>query len=109
MIWALYLMLGVNMWWDEYEKVDFDDDAWEKIVEEVKASGLNTIVLDLAEGVSETESIMADKVDNEASKVLDLTIDELHERLNELLNAIDSVGFDIIDGIQKREDHLESA
>ena len=51
MIWALYLMLGVNMWWDEYEKVDFDDDAWEKIVEEVKASGLNTIVLDLAEGV----------------------------------------------------------
>ena len=35
------------------------------------------LFLDLAEGVSETESIMADKVNDETSKVLDLTIDEL--------------------------------
>lgn len=35
------------------------------------------LFLDLAEGVSETESIMAEKSDNEKEKVLDLTIDEL--------------------------------
>ena len=35
------------------------------------------LFLDLAEGVSETESIMAEKTDNEVSKVLDLTIEEL--------------------------------
>ncbi|MBQ4131145.1 MAG: DNA-directed RNA polymerase subunit alpha [Clostridia bacterium] len=35
------------------------------------------LFLDLAEGVSETESIMAVQVDNEKEKVLDLTIDEL--------------------------------
>lgn len=35
------------------------------------------LFLDLTEGVSETESIMAEKNDNEKEKVLDLTIDEL--------------------------------
>lgn len=35
------------------------------------------LFLDLAESVSETESIMAEKSDNEKEKVLDLTIDEL--------------------------------
>ena len=51
MIWSLYLMLGVNMWWEEHPEVIFDDEAWNIIVDEVKAAGLNTIVLDLAEGV----------------------------------------------------------
>ena len=35
------------------------------------------LFLDLTEGVSEVESIMAEKSDNEKEKVLDLTIDEL--------------------------------
>lgn len=35
------------------------------------------LFLDLTEGVCETESIMAEKTDNEKEKVLDLTIDEL--------------------------------
>jgi len=35
------------------------------------------LFLDLAEGVSEVESIMAEKTDSEKEKVLDLTIDEL--------------------------------
>ena len=35
------------------------------------------LFLDLAEGVSEVESIMAEKIDSEKEKVLDLTIDEL--------------------------------
>ena len=51
MIWSLYLMLGVNMWWEEHPEVIFDDEAWNIIVDEAKAAGLNTILLDLAEGV----------------------------------------------------------
>lgn len=51
MIWAVYLMLGTNMWWEESPEVIFDDEAWEIIIKEVQKAGLNMIVLDLAEGV----------------------------------------------------------
>lgn len=51
MIWSIYLMLGVNMWWEEHQVLPFDDEAWEIIIEEMKKQGLNTIVLDLAEGI----------------------------------------------------------
>ena len=33
MIWSLYAMLGRNMWWVDNPKLDFEDEAWDKILE----------------------------------------------------------------------------
>ena len=64
------------------------------------------LFLDLAEGVSETESIMADKVDNEASKVLDLTIDELDLSVRSF-NCLKRAGINTVeDLINKSEEDM---
>ena len=51
MIWSLYAMLGQNMWWKDHPKLDFDDEAWEILLESAKEHGINQIVLDVGEGV----------------------------------------------------------
>lgn len=51
MIWSLYAELGVQMWRRTVEELEFDDEAWERIVSEAHKAGLNMIVLDVAEGV----------------------------------------------------------
>lgn len=51
MIWALFTQLGQNMWFLENEKVHFDDEAWNEIVERSAEAGINMMVLDLGEGV----------------------------------------------------------
>lgn len=51
MIFALYAMLGVQMWHEKVTELNFDDEAWEKIVAESHKAGINMIVLDVAEGV----------------------------------------------------------
>lgn len=51
MIWSLFVQLGQNMWWRDHEEVDFDDKAWEEILESCKAHGLNQIVLDVGEAL----------------------------------------------------------
>ena len=64
------------------------------------------LFLDLAEGVSETESIMADKVDNEVSKVLDLTIDELDLSVRSF-NCLKRAGINTVeDLINKSEEDM---
>jgi hypothetical protein len=51
MIWSLYAMLGQNMWFQDHPELDFDDAAWDKLLEEAVQYGFNQIVLDLGEGV----------------------------------------------------------
>ena len=54
MTWAIYVMLGTQMWeWekDNGKRISFDDEAWKIIVAEAHKNGLDTIVLDLGEGV----------------------------------------------------------
>ncbi len=51
MIWSLYAMLGQNMWFHEDSKLDFEDAAWELLLEHAVTYGINQIVLDLGEGV----------------------------------------------------------
>lgn len=51
MIWSLYANLGVEMWRTTVEELRFHDEAWERIVSEAHASGLNMIVLDVGEGI----------------------------------------------------------
>ena len=39
----------------------------------------------------------------------DIAVDELHERLNRLLDAVEAIGLDRVDGVQQRQDRLEHA
>jgi len=52
-MWGLLVHLGMNMWSDRKmdETLAFEIDVWDDIVEACVANGLNTIVLDLGEGV----------------------------------------------------------
>lgn len=64
------------------------------------------LFLDLAEGVSETESIMAEKSDNEKEKVLDLTIDELDLSVRSF-NCLKRAGINTVeDLIYKTEEEM---
>ena len=64
------------------------------------------LFLDLAEGVRETESIMAEKTDNEVSKVLDLTIDELDLSVRSF-NCLKRAGINTVeDLINKSEEDM---
>ena len=50
----LHMMLGVQEWgWPELAplKMDHDDEAWEIIIKEAQACGINAILLDIGEGV----------------------------------------------------------
>ena len=44
-------MLGRNMWWKDNPKLDFEDEAWDAILESCQKNGLNQIVLDVGEGL----------------------------------------------------------
>ncbi len=64
------------------------------------------LFLDLAEGVSETESIMAEKSDNAKEKVLDLTIDELDLSVRSF-NCLKRAGINTVeDLINKSEEDM---
>ncbi|MBE6700385.1 MAG: hypothetical protein E7582_00640 [Ruminococcaceae bacterium] len=51
MIWGLFATLGHNMWTKEDQKLTFSENAWNKIVDAAHEAGINTIILDLGEGV----------------------------------------------------------
>ena len=51
MIWALYVELGVQMWREKFDELIFDDEAWDRTVEESHKAGINMIVLDIGEGI----------------------------------------------------------
>lgn len=64
------------------------------------------LFLDLAEGVSETESILAEKNDSDKEKVLDLTIDELDLSVRSF-NCLKRAGINTVeDLINKSEDDM---
>ena len=64
------------------------------------------LFLDLAEGISETKSIMAVKSDNEKEKVLDLTIDELDLSVRSF-NCLKRAGINTVeDLINKTEEEM---
>ncbi len=64
------------------------------------------LFLDLAEGISETESIMAVKSDNDKEKVLDLTIDELDLSVRSF-NCLKRAGINTVeDLIYKTEEEM---
>ncbi len=50
-IWALLVHLSMNLWPTHYDELQFDDDFWTYILENAIASGYNTIVLDVGDGI----------------------------------------------------------
>ncbi len=51
MILSLFAQLGHNMWWNDYDKVNFDEDAWTHILDAAEKNGINQIILDIGEGI----------------------------------------------------------
>ena len=51
MILSLFAQLGHNMWWKDYDKVNFDEDAWTHILDSAEKNGINQIILDIGEGI----------------------------------------------------------
>ena len=52
MIWGLFATLGHNMWAKEATTLTFSEDAWRKVTDAAQKGGINTIILDLGEGVA---------------------------------------------------------
>lgn len=52
-MWAILVHLSMNMWERQYNKdaLRFDDEVWDYILEESAKSGVNTIVLDVGDGI----------------------------------------------------------
>ncbi len=50
-IWALFVNLSFNMWLPKNDGIVFNDDFWSYLVEKAAKSGVNTIVLDVGDGI----------------------------------------------------------
>jgi len=50
-MWALLVHLSMNMWHNNYESLPFDDEMWDYILKESANTGINTIVLDIGDGI----------------------------------------------------------
>lgn len=52
-IWAMLVHLGTDLWNEKfsYSEVAFDDELWESILKQSVDTGINTIVLDLANAI----------------------------------------------------------
>ena len=50
-MWGVMIQLSQNMWKEKAVKMDFDEEAWEKILEACAKAKLNTILLDVGDGV----------------------------------------------------------
>ena len=68
MIWGALLHLGTNMWWDEPQDhenpidrnwtscakdyLDFDEDVWKEVTDEMVKSGMNLIIIDIGDALA---------------------------------------------------------
>ncbi len=50
-IWALFVNLSFNMWLPKNDGIVFDDGFWSYLIKRASQSGVNTIVLDVGDGV----------------------------------------------------------
>lgn len=50
-IWAVLVHLSMHMWNKTYDELPFDDSMWDYILNESVKSGVNTIVLDVGDGI----------------------------------------------------------
>ncbi len=50
-MWAILVHLSMNLWRFDCPALDFDDETWDYIIEESAKTGINTIVLDVGDGI----------------------------------------------------------
>ena len=50
-MWAVLVHLSMSQWDVKYDELPFDDELWDYIVAESAKSGVNTIVLDVGDGI----------------------------------------------------------
>lgn len=50
-MWAVLVHLSMSQWEQKYENLVFDDTTWDYILEEAEKTGINTIVLDVGDGI----------------------------------------------------------
>ncbi len=50
-MWAILVHLSMSMWSEKYETLPFEDDIWDYVLEESEKAGINTIVLDVGDGI----------------------------------------------------------
>lgn len=50
-IWALLPHLSMHFGYNHYDKMPFEDDFWDYVVENAAKAGYNTIVLDIGDGI----------------------------------------------------------
>ena len=50
-MWGILVHLSMHMWQQTYDTLPFDDELWDYIIEESEKCGVNTIVLDLGDGI----------------------------------------------------------
>lgn len=52
-MWGILVHLSMNMWFNQetYDTLPFDDELWDYILDESVKSGVDTIVLDLGDGI----------------------------------------------------------
>lgn len=50
-MWGILVHLSMNMWLPKKEGIMFDDDFWSYILEESSKTGINTIILDIGDGI----------------------------------------------------------
>lgn len=51
MMWACLLHLSVNMWRDYYTELQLDKALWDDALEKMAEAGMNTVVIDLGDGI----------------------------------------------------------
>ena len=50
-MWAILVHLSMHQWNKHYDTLPFDDNMWDYIIKESEKAGINTIVLDVGDGV----------------------------------------------------------
>ncbi len=50
-MWGILVHLSMNMWLPKKEGIMFDDDFWSYVLEESSKTGINTIILDIGDGI----------------------------------------------------------
>ncbi len=50
-MWAILLHLSMNMWGEKDNFLEFDEDTWNRVVDECEKARINTIILDIGDGM----------------------------------------------------------
>jgi len=50
-MWSVLVHLSMHMWSKRYDTLPFDDDFWDYILKESVKAGINTVVLDIGDGI----------------------------------------------------------